>query len=410
MKKIFLVILILTALYACSKEEPSDNNDVIWKPNLVSVIGDGNVQLYWTVIFDDMLRPYEILDPDKFDILISEDNKNFRKIIELHNNKTYTYKIDNLQNGQPYFFYVVSKKEGYKSLSSMTIMVIPNKKIEVENIFRNEGMHTLWDATVSLSKNKIAYTDAYYTWDDKYMAEAIFISNMDGSDKELIEINSSAPSWSPDGEKIIFHTCKGEINTGNGMPSQIAMYDCNIKTITKLTNGTDYNYHPVFSENGEFILFGSNKNLPNYAFNIWLMKLNTLEMVQITDKTILEVPHLNWVDNDDFLFHAYFDEIDTKKQIYKSSVTDKKISKIFSSDWNDYSPSASPDGKKTAFMSDRSGTGQIWIYNSDNKKYIQITGFSDEEYVSTTHINWLDNFTIAYTINDNIFVKQKIEY
>lgn len=44
------------------------------------------------------------------------------------------------------------------------------------------------------------------------------------------------------------------------------------------------------------------------------------------------------------------------------------------SDWMDVCPAISPDNKQVAFISNRSGTNQIWIYNIITKKYNQITG------------------------------------
>ena len=90
------------------------------------------------------------------------------------------------------------------------------------------------------------------------------------------------------------------------------------------------------------------------------------------------------------------------------------MSKVFESQWNDYTPSISPDQKKIAFISNRSRTNQVWIYDIDNKTYSQITGYSNDEYGESVEptwntIQWLDNSTITFTINDNQFVKQRIE-
>jgi Tol biopolymer transport system component len=46
---------------------------------------------------------------------------------------------------------------------------------------------------------------------------------------------------------------------------------------------------------------------------------------------------------------------------------------IISSTREDYSPSFSPDGKKIAFVSDRTGTTEIWVCNSDGSNAVQLT-------------------------------------
>lgn len=46
-----------------------------------------------------------------------------------------------------------------------------------------------------------------------------------------------------------------------------------------------------------------------------------------------------------------------------------------SSTKNDGNPQFSPDGKRIAFESDRSGPGEIWVANSDGTNPVQLTNF-----------------------------------
>jgi Tol biopolymer transport system component len=143
-----------------------------------------------------------------------------------------------------------------------------------------------------------------------------------------------------------------------------------------------------------------------------MINLKTSETTQITDianANLIGAGRPNWIDNEKFLFHGV--RRDYKYQIYESSVNDKQVSQLFVSDWNDYSPSISPDNKKIAFISDRSGSNQIWLYSLENKSLRQLTGFSENEYVdnSWNRIEWIDNLYILFTFNDNKLMKLKIE-
>lgn len=117
----------------------------------------------------------------------------------------------------------------------------------------------------------------------------------------------------------------------------------------------------------------------------------------------------NWIDNENYIFHAT--QKNNKNQIYKSKINSNLVEKVIESDWNEYCPVVSPNDKMVAFISDRSGSNQVWIYNLDSHEYRQLTGHSKDVYISKewTRIEWIDNQNITFTINETRFVKQRIE-
>ncbi|MDR1919074.1 MAG: hypothetical protein LBQ65_05455 [Tannerellaceae bacterium] len=366
---------------------------------IVSGIDDGTVELGgFEVAFTFVYLPYDLILPDECDIYMAEDNPvSFKKLVKLQRDKQNTYQIRNLKNGKAYFFYFVSRKEGYEPLASATVMAVPNKRMNVEYLYTGEGGHSLSDVAFSPQRDKIAYVDASYILDEgKY--EAVLISKLDGSDKELLGINALEPTWSPSGKQVAFR-----------MNETIVLYDCETKTISKLTKDPVFHYSPDFSENGAFLLFTSDKyaNAANkYDTNIWLMDLATLQTTRLTEG--LNACRPKWIDNDRFLFHA--NEVDKLSQLYESSVSGKKVKKVFDSPWNDCCPSASPDGRRIAFISNRSALNNVWIYDKINSSYTQICAAAEAEhfYSRWMNIEWLDNATIAYTLPDNSLVKVKI--
>ena len=406
MKK-FFVLCFLTMLLGC-KQDDTERYLILYEyPNIT--IDDSKVHLKWNPVpYHYHLGTGEYLEPNKVDIYISKnDMSNFQKLIELNYDKEGSYTIDKLQNSSPYYFYVVAKRKGLESRYSDTIMVIPNKRKEFEILQKIDVETNISNISISHQKNKIAYVDA------QLLSFPLFISNMDGSEKELVNVKSFSPSWSPTKDKIVFHSNGNQDVTWRY--AQIAMYDCETKSITQLTDDNYHNCFPVFSKNGELLLFHSCFTSITYGANIYLMNLTTLESSQITDisKTaIKKIGGVYWIDNDRFLFDGEYSY--GKKRLFESSVSEKQITQIFESIWNDGAPSISPDQKKIAFLSNRSGMSQVWIYHTDSKTFSQITGYSDSEtyYKSesaTSNIEWLDNSTIVFTINDIDLVKQRVE-
>ena len=409
-------------LFGCKREDILDSKDgIIWTVSPIATIDDSKVQLHW-------MKPLECgpwtpnekttIDPDNFVIYISEnDMSNFRELVELDRKKLhqdenyhYTYTVDKIQNGKSYFFYFASKKNGFKTLYSDTIMAVANKRKNHEVLLTDAGY-----VSVAQQKNKIAYV-ASYTWNNgNNESRSLFTSNIDGSGKELVRIGGYQPTWSPTNDKVAFGF-DGILNVG-WIPAQIALYDYETKTITQVTDENYYNWAPDFSGNGELLLYQSSKNTSGtYETNIWVLNLNTLEAFQITDisKTSLRtVERPRWIDNNRFLFHGVYQGQREKYQLFESSISTKQIDKVFESKWNDYIPSISPDQKKIAFVSNRSKINQVWIYHIDTKTYSQITGYSINEYVNQhDYIEWQDNSTIVFTIMNNqgiLTIKQRIE-
>lgn len=415
MKKLITLSLILLVL-SCEKDDSLiDDGTVIWRPDPVAIIDNNQVQLKWLnySIFEMVLRPYTFVEPDNFEIFISKGTSdNFSKLEQIKNDGNYEYQIENLENGQPYYFFVVSKKNRYSSLVSDTIMAIPNSMTESETILTVDDSHTISSVSLAPDKDKMAFVDKHYAWEggeNCCMAVAIFTSNLDGSDTELIEVNAHGPYWSPKDDKIVFRLESNDM--------QIAVYDIESKSITELTTGSDEKYAPAFSENGNLILFESPKNSTannpgGIPSNIWLLDASTSERTQITDIeniNLRQAARPNWIDNQFFLFHGKGQNY--KFQIYESSITSKEVTQKILSNWNDYCPSISPDNKHIAFISDRAGNNHIWIYSIEDNSLRQLTGFPTLGGVDRywNRIEWLNNSNIIFTYSENKLVKLKIE-
>ena len=414
--KNFIIFILILASFSCKKEEKIPANTRLRGPGLNSLIGDKKVNLTYFSQFlpdkqfnVDILLPYNLVDPDYFDIYESEGQINkFAKIIELRNDNIYKYTLVGLNNGTPYYFYVVGKKEGYKSLYSDTIMIIPNQKLTFDTLVTINNNHSISSVSYSPVANKVAYVDKSYAWNggaNCCMAESIILSSTDNRNSELLAIDSYDPDWSSNGDKIVF----AEETLGQGYYSQIAIYDVASKVITKLTNDITYTYNPSFSPSDGRLLYQSNKNRPDInSTNIWLMDLRTFNtelIIDLSKTNFVDISRPVWMDENDFIFQGT--NSNTRTSIYKSSILTKKIEPLITSGWNDYNAAISPNADQIAFISDRSGSEQLWLYNLQTKEYKQLTGYDENDYFdgNWTKINWMDNNQLLFSFGDNSLTK-----
>ncbi len=406
MKNIIFLLVVIAISFGCKKEEKFPAGTMLRGPFCTSLIGDKKVTLTYFSPYIPILYPEpKEVDPDYFDIYESEGLiNNFKEIVKLKNDNIYEYTVNDLNNGTPYYFYVVGKKEGYKPLCSDIIMIIPNQKLTFDTLVSINTNHSISSVSYSPFANKIAYVDKNYAWNggnNCCMAESIILSSINNKDTDLLAIDSYDPDWSSTGDKIVF----AEETLGHGYYSQIAIYDLNSKSITKLTNETTYYYNPSFSPSDDRILYQSNKNRPDInSTNIWLMDLKTFNtelIIDLSKTNFVDVSRPIWMDENNFIFQGT--NSNSKTSIYKSSILTKEINPLIKSNWNDYNAAVSPNADQIAFISDRSGSEQLWLYNLQSKEYKQLTGYDDNEYFdgNWTKINWMDNNQLLFTFGEN---------
>ena len=437
--RMFIIRAIISLLFigiifpACTTdplpvEKPGENTEqpppiVIDKPDLpldssliptwvaypVSTIDDGAVTLEFPREEPDNLwsKPTPAtLKPDSFEIYMSKDDAlNFEKIASLEFNGASPYRVEGLENGSAYFFYISSIRQGVERGQSEVIMTTPNRKKAFEVLFKvDKPEHTILHLTMSPDRKKVAYLDNY---------NSMRIASLDGTDMDVLEIEAGEfffLSWSPSSDKIVFVKV---MRLPMSIFSQLALYDCKTKTVREITYGNDFHFLPSFLPDGNSLFYTATINGADSIKQYFRVKnLKTSEESEVVfSPEIHDIGFLSWIDNDRF----YFSGIETNKhyQVYEGSLSERKAVPVFSYQWIDSDPSLSPDGKKLAFLSHRSGgLKQIWVYDFETKKYTQVTGYAGEDrlayWSNETRIDWVNNNTIQFVTNENRLVRQEI--
>jgi Tol biopolymer transport system component len=139
----------------------------------------------------------------------------------------------------------------------------------------------------------------------------------------------TTPAWSPDGTRLVFSGLQGGL-------SDLYLVNADGSGLTRLTNDREADLHPVWSPDGKTIAFATDRG-PE------------------TDLT-----RLKWGSLRIALYHLDTGRIDLPEGL--------EVGRNSNPQW-------APDGKSLAFVSDRNGVANIYLYDLPDGQVYQLTDF-----------------------------------
>jgi Tol biopolymer transport system component len=187
----------------------------------------------------------------------------------------------------------------------------------------------------------------------------------DGEKKRLTSPPESSsddfPAFSPDGKTLAF------IRSGSLSSEDVYLISIGGGNLRRLTANDGRIHSLAWTAGGREIVFSSNRGGP---FSLWRVAVSggTPEWVEAIGQ------------------NAYSPAISRQgnRLAYNVSFLDSNIwrldrsgspAKLISSTRQDHSPQFSPDGRRIVFVSDRSGSDEIWVCESDGSHPVQLTFF-----------------------------------
>jgi TolB protein len=231
--------------------------------------------------------------------------------------------------------------------------------------------------TWSPDGKKIAFVSGRNNSAWSFVDTDIFIMDADG--RNVVSWEGSQyysadnyPEWSPDGCCIVYTSSKYPYVNDSEVPDIFSAYanPANDVNITNLTNTYTENSSPSWSPQGERIVFAS---VRNGNWDIYMMNKSGSEIVQLTHSDNFAFSP-DW--SPDGTRIAFAGGEGEKCDIFVMNTDGTNNVRLTNGPASYFSPAWSPDSRRIAFVSDQGGINQvknIYVMDADGSNIIQLT-------------------------------------
>jgi Tol biopolymer transport system component len=180
-----------------------------------------------------------------------------------------------------------------------------------------------------------------------------------------ISCYDNSPTWSPDGNRIAFHSSRD----GN---REIYVMNADGSNQTRLTDNPAHDFGPSWSPDGSRIAFVSDRD---GDWNIYTMDADGSNQIRLME-TYYRAYSGNWAKpswSPDRLWIAFGLRREGNLDIYIMNADGSNQTRLTENPARDFNPSWSLDGTKIAFVSNRDGNAEIYNMNADGSNPIRLT-------------------------------------
>ena len=209
----------------------------------------------------------------------------------------------------------------------------------------------------------------------------IYVMDADGGNQQNLTNdpnNDLSPSWSPDGKWIAFQSDRDGNRDGNWKNYEIYVMDADGNNQQRITDTDFYDTHPSWSPDGERIVFISRRDghfIGEFGLTseIYVMDADGKNTRRLTnnrksDSSPSWSPDGKWI-----VFSADRKGDDVNYEIYVMDANGNNQQRLTNNRVHDTSPSWSSDGKRIVFSSYRDGNAEIYVMDNDGENQQKLT-------------------------------------
>jgi Tol biopolymer transport system component len=159
--------------------------------------------------------------------------------------------------------------------------------------------------------------------------------------------------------------------------SEIYKWQAGMDNLERLTNSPGFDIEPDWSPDGTQIAFATNRET-DAGFQMYVMNADGSNQARLGEIQPGDNSHASWsADGEQLVFQSKRDTNanpqDDKFDIYTMNSDGSNISIVVAHPADDTEPSWSPDGRKIAFLSERSGQDEVYLVDTDGANLEQVT-------------------------------------
>jgi len=409
---ILLILILLTPIFSCEEEnlEAQSNPDLelpkgdFFQPMVRVEKGDGNVTV--SIIDPRPFTNYVTVpgDPEFFEIFYSTDPGNLVAAGTYHYPENDVL-IEGLENNKELYFTVSTNAEGFRPFFSDTVMVVPSKIIQPEELYPAYDF-PLSAFGSSVNQEYLAF-ESYDISNEDYSASHIYNVNTSNDALVLVDEEAYGISWANNTNTFAYVTTARDGSFLNSV--RINTYNAETNTSNNLLDVQNEGLNvldPVYSPGDELIAYMSNENsAEDYNFNVWTIDPVTEEKIQITDFEAVSFScygYLDWSEDGNSIYvSGFYYPSNGGNTIYRLDINSGTLSQVFQTRWTDRQSFVSPNNLELAFWSKRTGDWELWVYNLTDGSFAQITGGNPGYLFSPSKVTWLNDTEIALVAFSN---------